>query len=132
MRAGGGVRPRGGAARRRPSPAALERLWRGVRRAFATGALQLPLRAPIAAPPRRARPPVALAATIRPSHHPTKRLTVSLNAGRVVSGTLRGFDQFSNIVLDAAVDERAKTDIGMVVIRGASISTLEALEPAGG
>jgi small nuclear ribonucleoprotein G len=49
-----------------------------------------------------------------------------------VSGTLRGFDQFSNIVLDAAVDERAKTDIGMVVIRGASISTLEALEPAGG
>lgn len=28
---------------------------------------------------------------------------------------LRGFDQFMNIVLDNAVDEKAKTDIGMVV-----------------
>lgn len=28
---------------------------------------------------------------------------------------LRGFDQFMNIVLDNAVDEKNKTDIGMVV-----------------
>jgi len=28
---------------------------------------------------------------------------------------LRGFDQFMNIVLDNAVDEKLKTDIGMVV-----------------
>ena len=54
---------------------------------------------------------------------------VSLNAGRVVSGTLRGFDQFMNVVLDAAVDEREKGDLGMVVLRGASIVTIEALEP---
>ena len=40
---------------------------------------------------------------------------VALNANRHVSGTLRGFDQFMNIVLDNAVDEKNKTDIGMVV-----------------
>lgn len=40
---------------------------------------------------------------------------VALNANRLVTGTLRGFDQFMNIVLDGAVDEKAKTDIGMVV-----------------
>jgi small nuclear ribonucleoprotein (snRNP)-like protein len=40
---------------------------------------------------------------------------VSLNANRHVTGVLRGFDQFMNIVLDNAVDEKAKTDIGMVV-----------------
>ena len=40
---------------------------------------------------------------------------VKLNANRHVTGVLRGFDQFMNIVLDNAVDEKAKTDIGMVV-----------------
>lgn len=40
---------------------------------------------------------------------------VALNANRHVSGVLRGFDQFMNIVLDNAVDEKNKTDIGMVV-----------------
>lgn len=42
-------------------------------------------------------------------------LAVSLNANRQVTGVLRGFDQFMNIVLDNAVDEKNKTDIGMVV-----------------
>ena len=40
---------------------------------------------------------------------------VALNANRHVTGVLRGFDQFMNIVLDNAVDEKNKTDIGMVV-----------------
>ncbi len=40
---------------------------------------------------------------------------MALNANRHVSGVLRGFDQFMNIVLDNAVDEKNKTDIGMVV-----------------
>lgn len=40
---------------------------------------------------------------------------VALNANRHVTGVLRGFDQFMNLVLDGAVDEKAKTDIGMVV-----------------
>ena len=40
---------------------------------------------------------------------------MALNANRHVTGVMRGFDQFMNIVLDNAVDEKAKTDIGMVV-----------------
>eukprot|EP00877_Chromochloris_zofingiensis_P010374 jgi/Chrzof1/5590/Cz16g08110.t1 len=58
-----------------------------------------------------------------------KKLSIVLNANRHVQGTLRGFDQFMNIVLDNTVDVKAKTDIGMVVIRGNSIVTIEALEP---
>ena len=54
---------------------------------------------------------------------------VALNANRHVTGTLRGFDQFMNLVLDNTVDTKAKQDIGMVVIRGNSIITIEALEP---
>lgn len=41
--------------------------------------------------------------------------TVKLNSNRHVTGVLRGFDQFMNIVLDQTVDEKGRTDIGMVV-----------------
>lgn len=58
-----------------------------------------------------------------------KKLSITLNANRHVTGVLRGFDQFMNVVLDQTVDEKLKVDIGMVVIRGNSIQTLEALEP---
>ena len=54
--------------------------------------------------------------------------TVKLNANRHVTGVLRGFDQFMNIVLDNTIDEKSKVDIGMVVVRGNSIITIEALE----
>lgn len=57
-----------------------------------------------------------------------KKLSITLNANRHVTGVLRGFDQFMNVVLDNTVDEKMKTDIGMVVIRGNSIITIEALE----
>jgi small nuclear ribonucleoprotein G len=57
-----------------------------------------------------------------------KKLSVKLNANRHVTGVLRGFDQFMNIVLDNTVDEKLKADLGMVVIRGNSIITIEALE----
>jgi small nuclear ribonucleoprotein (snRNP)-like protein len=42
---------------------------------------------------------------------------VKLNANRVVIGTLRGFDQFMNLVVDNTVEVNGndKTDIGMVV-----------------
>jgi small nuclear ribonucleoprotein (snRNP)-like protein len=82
---------------------------------------------------------------------------VKLNANRHVTGVLRGFDQFMNLVLDNTVDEKLKADLGMVVsctvqwrfcsgshllfcqgptrvlcvlqvIRGNSIITIEALE----
>jgi small nuclear ribonucleoprotein (snRNP)-like protein len=44
--------------------------------------------------------------------------SVKLNANRVVIGTLRGFDQFMNLVVDNTVEVNGndKTDIGMVVI----------------
>lgn len=57
-----------------------------------------------------------------------KKLSIRLNANRHVTGVLRGFDQFMNLVLDGTVDEKLKQDIGMVVIRGNSIITIEALE----
>lgn len=53
---------------------------------------------------------------------------VKLNGNRHVTGVLRGFDQFMNIVLDGTIDEKGKVELGMVVIRGNSISTIEALE----
>eukprot|EP00035_Acanthoeca_spectabilis_P040113 m.67421 g.67421 ORF g.67421 m.67421 type:complete len:77 (+) comp9864_c0_seq1:1362-1592(+) len=59
-----------------------------------------------------------------------KRVQIKLNANRVISGTLRGFDPFMNVVVDQTVDESApdKPEIGMVVIRGNSIVLVEALE----
>nr|GFA16735.1 probable small nuclear ribonucleoprotein G [Tanacetum cinerariifolium] len=58
-------------------------------------------------------------------------LVVKLNANRTVVGTFRGFDQFMNLVIDNAVEVNGeeKNEIGMVVIRGNSIVTVEALEP---
>lgn len=43
--------------------------------------------------------------------------SVKLNANRMVVGTLRGFDQFMNLVVDNTVEVNGneKTDIGMVV-----------------
>ena len=42
---------------------------------------------------------------------------VKLNANRMVVGTLRGFDQFMNLVVDNTVEVNGneKSDIGMVV-----------------
>nr|BAV58248.1 small nuclear ribonucleo protein polypeptide G [Ulva partita] len=54
-----------------------------------------------------------------------KRLKLKLNARRQVSGIMRGFDQFMNIVLDKATDEKDGSALGMVVIRGNSIETIE-------
>ncbi|CAD6217218.1 unnamed protein product [Miscanthus lutarioriparius] len=60
-----------------------------------------------------------------------KKLQIKLNANRVVIGTLRGFDQFMNLVIDNTVEVNGneKNDIGMVVIRGNSVVMIEALEP---
>ncbi|KAL4297558.1 hypothetical protein GQ457_12G011790 [Hibiscus cannabinus] len=62
-----------------------------------------------------------------------KKLQIKLNANRMVVGTLRGFDQFMNLVVDNTVEVNGneKNDIGMVVIRGNSVVTVEALEPVG-
>ncbi|KAG8936633.1 hypothetical protein FRC03_012427 [Tulasnella sp. 419] len=60
-----------------------------------------------------------------------KRLFINLQGGRKVSGVLRGFDIFLNLVVDEAVDESTpaqKTPIGTVVIRGNSVASMETLE----
>ncbi|XP_052098216.1 small nuclear ribonucleoprotein G-like [Mytilus californianus] len=60
-----------------------------------------------------------------------KRVCLKLNGGRQISGTLRGFDPFMNLVVDESVEETKAGDrntIGMVVVRGNSIILLEALE----
>ena len=57
-----------------------------------------------------------------------KKLSVKLNGNRHVTGTLRGYDQFLNLVLDGTVDEKEKVEVGMVVVRGNSVVLIEALE----
>lgn len=47
-----------------------------------------------------------------------KRMMLKLNGGRSVSGILRGFDPFMNVVIDETVEEckdGTKNTIGMVV-----------------
>ncbi|KAH7438041.1 hypothetical protein KP509_05G102600 [Ceratopteris richardii] len=45
-----------------------------------------------------------------------KKLNIKLNANRVVVGTLRGYDQFMNLVLDGTVEINGneRNEIGMV------------------
>ncbi|KAF7352968.1 Sm ribonucleoprotein-like protein [Mycena venus] len=60
-----------------------------------------------------------------------KKLFVHLQGGRKVSGTLRGYDLFLNLVIDDAVEETTpaqKHPIGTVVIRGNSVTSMETLE----
>ena len=55
-----------------------------------------------------------------------------------MTGTLRGFDQFMNLVLDNTVEQKQQgggaeedgtaKDVGMVVIRGNSVVMVECLE----
>ncbi|CAG8520746.1 16388_t:CDS:2 [Dentiscutata erythropus] len=63
-----------------------------------------------------------------------KRVFIQLNGSRKVTGILRGFDPFMNLVLDETVEEISATEkhnIGMVVIRGNSVVIMEALENVG-
>ncbi|KAF9414592.1 hypothetical protein BGZ94_000337 [Podila epigama] len=74
------------------------------------------------------------AATPELKNYMDKRVFIQLNGARKVTGVLRGFDAFMNLVLDEAVEETnpsEKTSIGMVVLRGNSVVILEALERIG-
>ncbi|CAD5221345.1 unnamed protein product [Bursaphelenchus okinawaensis] len=57
-----------------------------------------------------------------------KHMLFKLNGNRKVTGVLRGFDPFMNLIIEEAV-EHPKTgepkSIGMVVVRGNSIVTME-------
>ncbi|KAG5643761.1 Serine/threonine-protein kinase smg1 [Asterophora parasitica] len=60
-----------------------------------------------------------------------KKLFVHLQGGRKVSGVLRGYDLFLNLVLDDSTEETVaaqKHPIGTVVIRGNSVTSMETLE----
>ncbi|EFO22920.1 small nuclear ribonucleoprotein G, putative [Brugia malayi] len=60
-----------------------------------------------------------------------KQVDLKLNGNRSVSGILRGFDPFMNIVVEDAVENLKngdKNEIGMVVIRGNSIVIMEPKE----
>jgi len=59
-----------------------------------------------------------------------KEVLIHLNKGRKVSGILRGFDQFMNVVLDEAADETAdesERNIGTIAVRGNSIVEFQLL-----
>jgi small nuclear ribonucleoprotein G len=58
-----------------------------------------------------------------------KKLRLKLNGNRGVVGILRGFDQFLNLVLDECVNDTGDEEpLGMVVVRGNSVTAMEALE----
>ena len=60
-----------------------------------------------------------------------KQISVITCDGRNIVGTLRGYDQFMNLVLDDATEDVSSTeqhDIGMVVVRGNSVIEFELLE----
>ena len=45
-----------------------------------------------------------------------KKILLQINHGRKVSGVLRGYDPFMNLVLENATDENgAKKELGMIV-----------------
>ncbi|GAA5950888.1 hypothetical protein JCM3765_004620 [Sporobolomyces pararoseus] len=56
-----------------------------------------------------------------------KLLFIKLQGNRTVSGYLRGFDIFLNLVLDETREEGSadKVECGTVVIRGNSVTTME-------
>ncbi|KAL7753795.1 hypothetical protein RI367_000727 [Sorochytrium milnesiophthora] len=63
-----------------------------------------------------------------------KKVAVQLNAGRKVSGMLRGYDPFMNIVLDNTIEELPngeQRNIGSAVFRGNSIVMIEAHDRVG-
>jgi len=60
-----------------------------------------------------------------------KKLALQINGGRQITGILRGYDPFMNLVIDEGVEKKKTGEmhqVGMVVIRGNSIIMLEALD----
>jgi len=60
-----------------------------------------------------------------------KNMIIKLNGNRKISGILRGYDQFMNLVIDNTIEEVSgseRNEIGMVVIRGNSVVMIEPLE----
>lgn len=65
-----------------------------------------------------------------------KTVNVVTNDGRNILGTLRGFDQVCNVILDKSVERVFSTDsgvqvvtLGLYVIRGDNIAVLGEIDP---
>ena len=68
------------------------------------------------------------------------RVDLRINADRRIAGIMKGYDQYMNIVLDEAIEiakpganqakavEVTNRDLGMIVIRGASVQLWENLD----
>lgn len=57
-----------------------------------------------------------------------RSVSVKLNGNRTVRGTLRGFDQFMNLVIEDAVHVVSTAEqhrIGQIVVRGNSVLRIE-------
>ncbi|CAD5227751.1 unnamed protein product [Bursaphelenchus xylophilus] len=57
-----------------------------------------------------------------------KNMLFKLNGNRQITGILRGFDPFMNLIVEEAKEHPKNgepKDIGMVVVRGNSIVTME-------
>jgi len=60
-----------------------------------------------------------------------KHIFIQLNGNRKITGVLRGFDPFMNLVVDETmeiVSATEKNSIGTVVLRGNSVILMESLE----
>jgi len=58
-------------------------------------------------------------------------MLITLNGDRKIRGTMRGFDQFMNCVVDEAIDETRRRTVsmpGQIVVRGNSIVHMELLD----
>merc|ERR1711963_1133166 len=86
---------------------------------------------------RRKRPIFEMANKAHPPElkkYMDHQLTLKLNGNRTVSGIMRGFDPFMNLVIDEAVEHcktGEKNQIGMVVVRGNSVTLVESNERLG-
>ena len=58
---------------------------------------------------------------------PSRPLAVKLNANRHITGTLRGFDQFMNLVIDEAVEQAAAPRPSPLALHCAPACTLARL-----
>jgi small nuclear ribonucleoprotein G len=67
------------------------------------------------------------------SRYLDKQLDLKLNGKRRVTGVLRGFDDFMNLVLDDAAEVTAsgKEPCGTIVIRGNAVVMMECKEAVG-
>ncbi|KAI9636165.1 uncharacterized protein MKK02DRAFT_27237 [Dioszegia hungarica] len=60
-----------------------------------------------------------------------RRCFIHLQGERKVSGVLRGFDIFLNLVIDQAFEELGageRKPCGMIVVRGNSVSSMELID----